>query len=1741
MTERPEQSRDTPEPIAIVGMACRFAGGVDSPEKFWRLLRDGADAIGEVPEERWAWYARQSGGHAAALRDVTKSGAFLDDIKGFDADFFDLTPREAALMDPQQRIVLELAWEALEHAGIPPRSLAGTDTGVFMGVGADDYGRRLLEDLPRIEAWTGIGSSFCAVANRVSYALDLRGPSAVVDTACSSSLVSIHLAAQALRAGECPVALAGGVLIMAAPGLSLVLDAAGATSPDGRCKSFDAAADGYGRGEGGGLVVLKRLADAQRDGDHVLAVLRGSAVHQDGRTNGIMAPSGDAQAHLMRRAYEAAGIDPASVGYVEAHGTGTRAGDPLEAAAMAAVFGKGRPVDEPCLIGSVKPNIGHLEAGAGVAGVIKAVLALQHAEIPPSLNCTEPNPAIPWEEARLRVVTGTTPFPESAGPRRAGVSGYGYGGTIAHVILEEADEPATQSSTEDCGPALYPVSAARPEALRHNAGRLVGWLTGHRGTGLADVGHTLAVRRPHLPHRATVFAADRTELVNQLGEVAVSGPDSVAGPGAAAGVVWVFSGHGSQWIGMGRELLDTDPVFTEVLDRLEPIFTAELGVSPRATVRSDARQPVDVIQPMIFAMQVALAETWRARGLRPAAVIGHSVGEIAAAVTAGVFSLEDGARLACRRSVLLRRVAGQGGMVMVALPPEDAETRLAGRTDLAVAVAAATTSTVVSGDVTAIQEFADRLRAEGTGGRLVDSDVAFHSAHMDPLLDELAAAVADLEPRPAGLPLYSTALPDPRAETPRDGAYWAANLRNQVRFVQALTAALQDGFRLFLEVSPHPVVEHSINETFDGLGITDGFVTHTLRRAKPERETMLTNLGQLYGHGADVDWRALWPGGAVADLPTNAWQHKPHWAEEPEAPTSVAEHHDVDGHTLLGGRTVVRGTTPAHVWATRLDRDSRPYPGSHPVRNVEIIPAAVLLNTFTTAAASVGPWSDLAEVSLRVPVSVTSTRELQVVLQDGAIRLSSRLSRKGTATDSGTGSADSGWATHTTATIEPRVEPAAEAPADAGATERLPAGFVIDRLASLGVAAMGFPWVVEDIHRGEGTLVATVLADPVPGTLRDTWASVLDAALSTASVVFTGPPILRMPAHIQRVSLADTPPARATITVRQTGELTVDVEITDENGVAAGRLSGLRYGVLDGAPSADAGTGVNPRELVHPIGWQPADRTEPAERRAAVLVGPDSALIGRLTERLAGAAVPFRVVAGPDELTEDELAGGHDVLVVPGRARPGTTASAAAETSWLLAATAQRLASGQARLWCVTQGVRRGADEAALAHASAWGVGRIIGGEHPEVWGGVVDVGDSPEDVPALLEVLRTVRGEDVVAIHDGEPLVPRLLPLEGEASGRLRGCQPDGTYLVTGGLGVLGLRVAQWLADRGARRIVLAGRTALPPRDTWDTATDPATVTRLDAVRSLERLGVTVVSVAVDIADHDEAARLLSPAALGLPPFRGVVHAAGVLDNQALRTLDEESLRTVLRPKVDGGLTLHKLFPPGSVDFFALFSSSGYLLGLPGQASYAAANAFLDALAAHRRAAGDRGTTSFGWTSWRGLGMSTSSAIIDVELAARGTADIALADAFAAWELVEQHDLGYAAVLRTVPLGPGDLRLPVLSALPEDTPQDSGGEAEQEQPWAGLTGPELVAVLTAEIRDQVSAETQLPAAEVDPRRPLVEMGLDSVMTVRIRRGLERRFGLQLPSTLFWDRPTVEAVVELLAERLTPAELEQAA
>ncbi|WP_061297353.1 type I polyketide synthase [Herbidospora cretacea] len=1187
------------EPVAVIGIGCRLPGDVHSPDEFWDLLNAGRNTTRPLPAERWRRDENRSPEYAAALRDAVRHGSFLDDIEGFDAEFFGVSPREAELMDPQQRILMETAWEALEHAGLPPHSLAGTDAGVFVGICTGDYGARLLEDLPQIEAWTGIGAATCAVANRISYSLDLRGPSMAIDTACSASLVALHLAAQSLRLGENDVALAGGVNLLVTPGQTLTLGTAGALAPDGRSKSFDASADGYGRGEGVGVVVLKRLSDAQRDGDRILALVIGSAVNQDGHTQGIMAPCGEAQAHVMTRACRQAGVDPSTVDYIEAHGTGTRLGDPLEAGALSSVYGIGRSPADPCLIGSVKSNIGHLEGAAGISGVIKAVLALHRDAIPPSV-LTSLNPAIEWETSGLRVVTERTEWPERDHPRRAGVSSFGYGGTVAHIVLEQAP-PAPETSRPGTAGELFPLSAASEQALRQYAGKLADAL----GDGLdpASAGHTLALRRTHLPRRAVVIGSDAGELVAGLRRLAddVPGEAILTGdvlPDLGPGPVWVFSGQGCQWRGMGRELLAV-PEFASLVDEVEPIFQEEIGFSPRQVLTDGDLDSIDRVQTMIFVMQLGLARLWNSYGVTPKAVIGHSVGEIAAAVTAGAMSVADGARLICRRSVLLRQAEGKGAMVMVDLSFEEAADRLAGRTDLVAAISSAPGSTVLSGDVAAVEEVVDDWPGEGIVARRVASDVAFHSPQMEPLAVELAARTAGLTFGAPRIPMYSTALPDPRSTSVLDGAYWAANLRDPVRLAAATTAAAQDGHRVFLEIGSHPVVAHSVTETLSEAGFEDVFVGTSLRRNQPELATFLVAVGTAHCHGVDVDWSRLQPSGDLADLPPYAWQHRRHWRE------SYLENdnrgHDVGSFTLLGAGTSLAGSR-TRVWRTSVEDANRPYPGSHTLNGIEIVPAAVLVNTFLHAAEDEDVT--LTDVEMMHPLMTAERRQIQVVHEPPVVRLAAR-------TPAAPDEPEPAWLVHVTANVaapgqaKPDVLPAAD-----GLVEIDP-GYVHQRLAAVGVPSTGFDWTIGTLLAGDGALRATVRTGDA-----SSWAPALDAVMSVAPCVFPGDPVLRMVVHIDEMVLTGAPPTTVIIdaAVDPAADDTARATLADVDGRVVGHLTGLRYPVIDAplqaeddlAGPAESFTGLSPEDLRERV--LPEIRAEIA---AVMRLAPDDLSIRR--------------------------------------------------------------------------------------------------------------------------------------------------------------------------------------------------------------------------------------------------------------------------------------------------------------------------------------------------------------------------------------------------------------------------------------------------------------------------------------------------------------------------------------------------
>ncbi|WP_431977779.1 type I polyketide synthase [Micromonospora haikouensis] len=1739
-------------PVAVIGVGCRFAGGATSPASYWEMLRAGRDGIGLLPERRWQAYADMGGDFAAALRRATRWGGFLPDIEGFDAEFFGLSPREAELMDPQQRLLLEVAWEALEHAGIPPQSLAASDAGVFVGVGSDDYGRRLLEHLPTIEAWTGIGSAMCAVANRISYALDLRGPSLAVDTACSASLVALHLACQSVRTGESPVALAAGVNLVISPGLTLTLDAAGATAPDGRCKSFDSTADGYGRGEGAGVLVLKRLSDARRDGDRVLATILGSAVNQDGRTNGIMAPNAQAQRHVLARACAQAGVDPRSVDYVEAHGTGTRLGDPLEASALSAVYGAGREPGRPCLIGSVKSNIGHLEAGAGVAGVIKAVLALGHGEIPPTLHHTTGNPAIDWDDAGLRVVTEPTAWPRTDHPRRAGVSAFGYGGTVAHLVLEQAPPPARRepaTTGETGGGRLFPLSGASEAALREQAGELAAWLSDPAaGATLADVGHTLALRRSHLGRRAAVVAADRDELVTRLRRVADGRPgegtaSGAVPPGPGRGVVWVFSGHGSQWTGMGRELLATEPAFATVVDTLTPIFLREIGFSPRSVLDEADLVEVGQIQTMIFVLQVGLAAVWNSYGVTPDAVIGHSVGEIAAAVVSGALTLEEGGVLICRRSRLLRRVAGQGAMAMVGLGFDEVTRRLSGRADVVAAIASSPVSTVVAGDPAAVEEVMGRWAAEDVDVRRVASDVAFHSPHMEPLLADLKEAASGLSPASPRIPMYSTSMPQPCTTPFVDGAYWAANLRSPVRLCTAVLAAAGDGYRTFVEISGHPVVAHSIREALADTH-ADAFVGTSLRRNQPERATLLANAGALHCHGVALDWATLQPAGELAALPTVAWQRRPLWRESRPSGTGPGLCHDGDSHTLLGTEVPVGGHG-MRLWRTLLDESCRPYPGSHTINGVEIVPAAILINTLLRAAADGAGMPVLRDVSLRVPLT-DEHREVQVSYADGVLRLASQAQDQ--APDHGTGTARP-WLVHTSALVSaphaaPPLPPLLPTPEALETTAEDPAT-VARQLASVGVPTMAFDWTVQELRRGARGLRARVRAAR-PDHPAGTWAPMLDAALSVAPVA-DPVPALRMVAGVREVRVVGEPPETAVIDVVATdaGPDLVDVSISDEHGAVLATLTGLRYaGMPDG--TADS---VAPQRLVHETVWRKLELAEAdgqPYRREVVLVAADARAAGDWRERLSAAGASVRVVSDPAGLDRLVPAPGAwtDVLLLPAVSGE-PPAEAATRATWLLASTAQHLAGGppaqSPRLWCLTTGVRDGRTERGVALAPLWGLGRVLRNELPQLWGGTLDV-PCADDVPAdlVLRLFGADPAEDVVSWRDGALEVARITAVDGAPARASFTCRADGTYLVTGGLGALGLEVARWLVERGARRLVLTGRRALPPRATWDHPADDGQREQIRVVRDLEALGVTVRSVALDIADAGRAAALLDTDALGLPPIRGVVHAAGVLDNRMLADVDEESVRAVLRPKAAGAWTLHELFPPGTLDFLVFFSSCGQLLGLPGQSTYGPANVFLDALAALRRATDGDGTLSLGWTSWRSKGMSVNE-VVDLELRARGVGAISVREAFDAWDWAHRHGAGQFTVLRVLPVEPGMDRPVVLAETVAGAGADDAAEAGSAEvaDLSGLTPEALRSRLLAEVTERIVAEMGMSGEDLDPRRSLSEQGLDSVMTIVVRRSLESRFGRALPATLLWHQPTVTAIADHLTALLSSEDEER--
>jgi acyl transferase domain-containing protein len=877
-------------PIAIVGTACRLPGA-SGPQEFWRLLSTGTHAVGEIPESRR--------GHAEGLAQ----GAFLDRVDAFDPEFFGIAPREAALMDPQQRLMLELSWEALENAGIVPATLRDTRTAVFASAIWDDYAELVhRHGGAALASHTFTGTRRALLANRVSYALKLTGPSLTVDSGQSSSLVAVHMACESLRHGEASMALVGGVNLIIAPGSNAISVSMGALSPTGRCRTFDAAADGYVRGEGGAVVVLKPLERALADGDTIHCVIRGSAVNNDGGGHSLRRPRRKAQENVLRLAYQRAGTRPAEVGYVELHGPGTPTGDPVEAAALGAVVGAAHPAGEPVRVGSVKSNLGHLEGAAGIVGLLKVVLSIRHRELPPSLHFTRPNPGIPLDELNIRVHTERGPWPSADGPLVAGVSSFGLGGTNCHVVLAEPDHARDEAGARPDGPAAatplpWVISGHSPQALRDQAAALRRDLLERPGRAAQDLGLSLATTRSRFAHRAVLIGSGQDQLVEAAAELSRGEPGAhlvqgVAGPDHQP--VFVFPGQGSQWRGMALELREQSAVFGAALDEcaevLEPLTGRELLTDMLADMRGETARD-EVVQPALWAVMVALARLWESFGVVPSAVVGHSQGEIAAATVAGALSLEDAARIVVVRSrILTQRAAGRGGMASVPLPVDEVEKRLAeygGR--LTVGAVNGPAATVISGESRALAEVMAALEAEEVSVRTVPIAYASHSAQIDDIAQEIAGTLADVRPRPCRIPFHSTVTRDVMAGPELDAAYWARNLRQAVRFSDAVGTLLEAGHTTFIEISPHPVLCLGVSETAEALGMDVG-ATGSLRRDDGGLDRFMTSAAQAWVRGVRVAWPAAFDGLGPrrVELPTYAFQRTSHWLPVGDTPIETS-------------------------------------------------------------------------------------------------------------------------------------------------------------------------------------------------------------------------------------------------------------------------------------------------------------------------------------------------------------------------------------------------------------------------------------------------------------------------------------------------------------------------------------------------------------------------------------------------------------------------------------------------------------------------------------------------------------------------------------------------------------------------------------------------------------------------------------------------------------------------------------
>ncbi|WP_405180891.1 SDR family NAD(P)-dependent oxidoreductase [Nocardia sp. NBC_01377] len=1783
------------EPIAIVGIGCRFPGGVASAQDLWRVVVEGTDAVSPFPTDRGWPEDLYDPDPDATGKSYAFEGGFLHEAAQFDAGFFGISPREAAVMDPQQRLLLEVAWETLENAGIDPAVLKGTDTGVYVGQMYHDYVLNMgaNESQIKTEGTVLTGNAGSVTSGRVAYNLGLLGPAVTVDTACSSTLVAMHLAVQALRSGECSMALAGGATVMSTPATFVEFSRQRGLARDGRCKSFSAAADGTGWSEGVGLLLVQRLSDARREGRRVLAVIRGSAVNQDGASNGLSAPNGPSQQRVITQALANARVSADQVDVVEAHGTGTKLGDPIEAGALLATYGQTRPTDAegvvtPLWLGSVKSNIGHTQAAAGAAGMIKMVMALQHGVLPRTLHVDAPSPHIDWDAGAVRLLTESTEWPVNGHPRTAAVSSFGISGTNAHLILQQAPAadpvdsagdggtttPLERSDVEDpVSSWVFTVSGKSEQALVDQAARLREHVHTHPESGLTDLAYSLATTRTHHPYRAAITVDPDTDTARErllavLGALESDRPDpqlvhGVVGPAGRGATVFVFPGQGAQHLGMGMGLYQSYPAFRTALDDCDAALAPFTGWSLLAVLRGEPDAPsldrVDVVQPALFAIMVSLAALWDSIGITPDAVIGHSQGEIAAAHVAGALSLRDAAKVVALRSRALIELAGTGTMASVLLAAELLR-ELLDRWNGAISIAAVNgpANTTVAGDNTAIAELLAHCAEHDIQARLIPVDYPAHSARIDQLRDRLLTDLVDITPQAPTIAFRSTVDGEPN-HSPHtlDAEYWCRNLRETVRFHDAVTTLLERGQHTFVELSAHPILTASIAESIEdhhagtaradstGAGVGMGSVAiATLRKNHPDTVAFTTALARVHVHGHSPDWtRVFSPRTSAIALPTYAFQHQRYWLNAAPITDVTSAGLDPATHPLLGAVTDL-GEDQGWVFTGQLSLRAHPWLVDHSLFGTAVVPGAGLVDLALHAGHYTG-YPRLAELALQAPLSIPEHTNLQlrITVTDTGDALDERriVIRTRPDTDGGGGERPE-WTLHATGRLTPDtgvvVEPWAATWPPAG-IEQVDQARFYQNLSDLGYDYGPMFQGLRTLWRSlnDSTVYAEVeLPAGTDTTGYSIHPALLDAALhllGTDADVANGD-VLVVPFAFAGVSLHATDATALRVRMTRTGPETVALHTSDSTGAPVATVESLTVRRLSPEALHQGATRQQRPTLLH-MSWSPAPTPDTtgvfeAGRWAVLSAGPVEGALGALAvhrdlDALLEVGPLPEVVVWPVPT--------HDGVDVPARIRAVTGEALSLLQAW----TARPELAGVRLLMRSRGAVTVGPHDRApdLAQAAVWGLTRSTQTEHPNHPITLLDLDTPDTDIPVVLAgVLATSPHETQLALRGDTIHIPRLVPAAVSGSQDSFVFDGEGTVLITGGTGTLGGLLAEHLVTaHGVRHLWLVSRRG------------SAAPGAAELAGRLSELGAEVTISACDIGDRDAVAALLA----SIPSrhrLTAVVHTAGVLADAPLADLTAERLDRVLAAKTDAAWHLHELTADLDLAAFVLYSSVAGVLGGAGQGNYAAANTALDALAEYRRGLG-LPATSLVWGYWAtASGMTGHLSGADTARIARSglspvtdQAGLAMFDA--------ALDSG-VAVLAATPVNTRALTqqahegtlAPVLSALVTARPRASAGRSVDPSAvlisqLAALTSEQRHRHLTDLVRDTTATLLGHPTPDtVGPDQPFKDLGIDSLTALELRNTLSRGTGLSLTATLIFDHPTPHTLAKHLAERLTP-------